>query len=91
MERAEVVTFLRAKASELLGAEDLAEGDALDGPAVDSLAVVELVMEVEDAYGVELAEEEVAAAATVGALADLVLGKVSGKIGKAGKAVGEGP
>jgi acyl carrier protein len=69
VERSEVLQVLREKAREVLGSEveDLA--------AADSLAVVELVMDVEDAFGVELSEAEVGAAGTLADLADLVLAK----------------
>ncbi|MCW2499794.1 MAG: hypothetical protein JWN87_1470 [Frankiales bacterium] len=64
-----MLQVLREKAREVLGSEveDLA--------AADSLAVVELVMDVEDAFGVELSEAEVGAAGTLADLADLVLAK----------------
>ncbi|MCW2600873.1 MAG: Phosphopantetheine attachment site [Frankiales bacterium] len=72
-----MLAVLREKASAVLGVEDLAEDESFTGRGVDSLAVVELVMDLEDAFGIELGEEEVAAAATVGALADVVVGKWS--------------
>ena len=74
MDRAEVVSLLQDKAVELLGVE-LAEGDAFRGPGIDSLAVVEYVMDVEDALGVELAEADVLAVPDLGGLADVVLAK----------------
>jgi acyl carrier protein len=77
MEREQVLTVLREKASELMGVDDLAEDQSFTGRGVDSLAVVELLMDLEDAFGIELAEDEVAGAATVGALVDVVVAKAS--------------
>jgi acyl carrier protein len=70
MEREEVQQVLREKALEVLGTEDLA--------GADSLAVVELVMDLEDAFGVELPEQEVVSAATLADLADVVLARLGG-------------
>ena len=74
MDRAEVVSLLQQKSQELLGRE-LAESDAFRGDGIDSLAVVELVMDVEDALGVELTEPEVLAAPDLGGLADVIVSK----------------
>lgn len=70
MEREEVQQVLREKALEVLGTEDLA--------GADSLAVVELVMDLEDAFGVELPEQQVVSAATLADLADVVLARLGG-------------
>lgn len=77
MERAEVVELLLARAAELLAAPDLTEADPFRGWGADSLALVEWVMDVEDALEVELSESEVLAAQSVGALADVILAKRS--------------
>ena len=74
MDRAEVVSLLQQKSQELLGRE-LAESDPFRGDGIDSLAVVELVMDVEDALGVELTEPEVLAAPDLGGLADVIVSK----------------
>jgi len=74
MERADVMQVLVAKAADLLEAE-LTESDAFVGQGIDSLAVVEFVMEVEDALGVELTETEVLAVPDLGGLADVILAK----------------
>jgi acyl carrier protein len=75
MERAQVLEVLVAKAAELLDAPGLAETDSFAGRGVDSLAVVEWVMDVEDATGVELTEAEVLAVPSLGALADVIVAK----------------
>jgi acyl carrier protein len=75
VERAEVLQVLVEKAAELLEAPDLTETDSFSGRGVDSLAVVEWVMDVEDALGVELTEAEVLAVPDLGALADVILAK----------------
>jgi acyl carrier protein len=74
VDRAEVVSLLQRKALELLGRE-LGEADAFRGDGIDSLAVVELVMDVEDELGVELAESEVVAVPDLGGLADVIVSK----------------
>ena len=75
MTRDEVVAVLLERAAHALEAPDLGEGDDFRGHGVDSLAVVEWVMDLEDALGVVLTETEVGAAPTVGALADVILAK----------------
>ena len=74
MERADVIQVLVAKAVEILDAE-LTESDRFVGTGVDSLAVVEFVMDVEDALAVELTEAEVLAVPDLGGLADVILAK----------------
>ena len=75
MERSDVLAVLVAKAAEVLEAEGLGEGDPFVGRGADSLALVEWVMEVEDALGVELTEAEVLAVPSLGALADVIVAK----------------
>ena len=75
MERGEVLRVLREKAAVVLGVEDIAETAPL--AQFDSLALVELVMDLEDALGIELPEQDVASAGTVGALVDLAVAKTS--------------
>jgi acyl carrier protein len=75
MDRAQVIEVLVAKAAELLDAPGLQEEDSFAGRGVDSLAVVEWVMDVEDATGVELTEAEVLAVPSLGALADVIVAK----------------
>jgi acyl carrier protein len=71
MDRSEVVAVLLERAAERLG--ELTENDPFQGQGVDSLAVVEWVLDVEDALGVELSEADVVAAPTLGALADVIV------------------
>ena len=74
MDRTAVVEIVLQRAAELLGAEQPGEDLALLGdPRVDSLAVVELVLALEDDLGVDLPEDEVVQAGTLGGLADLAL------------------
>jgi acyl carrier protein len=68
MERSEVLDQLRERAQDVLGTQELG--------GADSLAVVELAMDVEDAFGIELTEAEVSGAGSLEDLADLVLAKV---------------
>ena len=61
-----------------LAPEQLAEDATFrEDLAVDSLALVEYCMALEDALGVALPEDEVAATATVGEFTDLVAGKTA--------------
>lgn len=73
MDRVDVLTVLREKAATVVGPEELAEEARLVD--LDSLALVELTMDLEDAFGLELSEGDVAAAGTVGGLVDVVLAK----------------
>ena len=68
-----------AKAVELLevDASLLGDDDPFDALGVDSLALVEYALALEDVFDVELPEEEVAELATVGDLVEAVLAKVS--------------
>jgi acyl carrier protein len=77
MERSAVAEVVRATAVDLL---DLEPGQLHDDAtfaelAVDSLALVEYCMALEDRLGISLPEDEVAGTATVGAFTDLVAGK----------------
>lgn len=80
MERAEVLETMRAKAVELLevAADDVQEDKSfVHDLEVDSLSLVEYTMDLEDVFGIELPEEELADLATIGAFVDLVFAKVS--------------
>lgn len=78
MERAEVLQVLREKAVEMLEVEaDQVQEDKsfVDDLQVDSLSLVELTMELEDTFGVELPEEELVDVTTIGAFVDVILAK----------------
>jgi acyl carrier protein len=77
MGRDEVLAVLQEKATESLGIEGLLESDTFSGRGVDSLAVIELVMDLEDAFGIELSEQDVQGAADVGGLVDVVVAKTA--------------
>jgi acyl carrier protein len=79
MERAEVLQVVRDKAVEMLevDAEAVQEDKSfVDDLDVDSLSLVEYTMELEDAFGIELSEEELAGLKTIGALVDLIQTKL---------------
>lgn len=79
MERAEVLQVLRDKAVEMLEVEaDQVQEDKsfVDDLQVDSLSLVELTMELEDTFAVELPEEELADVKTIGAFVDVILAKL---------------
>lgn len=79
MERAEVFQVMRDKAAELLDVDpgELQEDRSFVGDlGVDSLSLVEYVMDLEDALGIELPEDEVVATRTIGAFLDLLVGKL---------------
>ena len=79
MERAEVMQVMRDKAEELLevSGDDLQEDKSfVDDLKVDSLSLVEYTMDLEDALGVELPEEELTDLKTIGAFVDLIMTKL---------------
>jgi acyl carrier protein len=80
MERAEVLQVLRDKAVEMLEveAEQVQEDKSfVDDLKVDSLSLVELTMDLEDQFGIELPEEELADVKTIGAFVDVLVEKVN--------------
>lgn len=80
MERAEVMQVLRDKAVEMLEVDADAvqeEKSFVDDLDVDSLSLVEYTMELEDAFGIELAEQELSGITTIGGFVDIILTKVA--------------
>ncbi len=80
MERAEVMQVLRDKAVEMLELEaDAVQEDKsfVEDLDVDSLSLVEYTMELEDAFGIELAEEDLTGITTIGGFVDIILTKVA--------------
>jgi len=78
MERAEVLQVVRERAVELLEVEAEAvqeDKSFVDDLQVDSLSLVELMMELEDVLGVELPEDELTGLTTIGGLVDLIVSK----------------
>ncbi len=78
MERAEVLQVLRDKAVEMLEVEaDQVQEDKsfVDDLQVDSLSLVEYTMELEDALGIELPEEELTDLKTIGEFLDVIMSK----------------
>lgn len=81
MERDEVMQVMRDKAVEMLEVEaDAVQEDKsfVDDLEVDSLSLVEYTMDLEDALGIELPEEELTGLTTIGAFLDLIMTKVPG-------------
>jgi acyl carrier protein len=82
MERAEVMQVLRDKAVEMLEVEPdqvQEEKSFVDDLKVDSLSLVEYTMDLEDAFGIELPEEELADVKTIGAFVDVIEKKIAAK------------
>ena len=80
MERGQVLELLRDKAVELLevAAEDVQEDRSFVADlGVDSLSLVELTMDLEDQFGIELPEEELADVTTIGAFVDVIEKKIA--------------
>ena len=80
MERAEVLQVLRDKAVEMLevSAEDVQEDKSfVDDLQVDSLSLVEYTMDLEDAFDIELPEEELVDVKTIGAFVDVIMAKAN--------------
>ncbi len=80
MERTEVLTVVRRLAGELLDADPASLTETthfVDDLAVDSLALIEYAMALEDALGVRLPEDELTRVQTVGELLDLLVTKAA--------------
>ena len=79
MERTAVFDVVRSTAVDLLDLEasQLTEDTTFGALSVDSLALVEYCMALEDALSVALPEDEVAQTATVGQFVDLVVRKTA--------------
>ena len=80
MERAEVLQVMREKAEQLLevAPEDVQEDKSfVDDLQVDSLSLVEYTMDLEDAFDIELPEEELVDVKTIGAFVDVILAKTN--------------
>lgn len=78
VERTEVLAVVRRLAAELLDAapDDITDATHfVDDLAVDSLALVEYAMALEDALKVRLPEDELTDVTTVGQLVDLLAAK----------------
>jgi len=82
MERAEVLQVLREKSVEMLEVEaDQVQEDKsfVDDLQVDSLSLVEYTMDLEDAFGIELPEEELVDVTTIGVFVDVLEKKLAAK------------
>ena len=80
MERAQVLQVLRDKAVEMLEVEAEAvqeDQSFVDDLDVDSLSLVEFTMELEDVFGIELAEQELVDVKTIGAFVDVIVAKTA--------------
>ena len=87
MERTEVLEVMREKAVTMLevAPEDVQEDRSfVDDLDVDSLSLVEYTMDLEDALGIELPEEELAEVKTIGAFLDVIMGKLDTALNKDG-------
>ena len=76
MERSEVLDVMREKAVEMLEVEPAAvqeDKSFVDDLKVDSLSLVEYTMDLEDAFGIELPEDELTDLKTIGAFVDLIM------------------
>ncbi len=79
MERTEVLDVMRDKAVEMLEVEpDAVQEDKsfVEDLKVDSLSLVEYTMDLEDAFGIELPEDELTDLKTIGAFVDLIMTKL---------------
>ena len=75
-----MLQVLREKAVEMLevDAEQVQEDKSfVDDLKVDSLSLVEMTMDLEDHFGIELPEEELVDVKTIGAFVDVIHAKVS--------------
>ena len=79
MERSEVLDVMREKAVDMLELEpDAVQEDKsfVDDLQVDSLSLVEYTMDLDDAFGIELPEDELTDLKTIGAFVDLIMVKL---------------
>ena len=75
-----MLQVLRDKAVEMLEVEaDQVQEDKsfVDDLKVDSLSLVEMTMDLEDHFGIELPEEELVDVKTIGAFVDVILAKAN--------------
>ena len=82
MTRDEVLAVLRDKAVEMLEveADQVTEDKSFVADLqVDSLSLVEYTMDLEDAFGIELPEEELTDVSTIGAFVDVIEAKLAAK------------
>ena len=79
MRRDEVRQLVVDRAVELLEVDPalLGDDDPFEALGVDSLALVEYALALEELFDVEIPEEEVAELLTVGALVDALVGKIA--------------
>jgi acyl carrier protein len=80
LSREEVLEKIRSHLSEELGIDDAEireESRFKEDLEADSLDLVELVMELEDGYGIRIAEDEAERIKTVGQAVDFVLSHAS--------------
>ena len=81
MERADALATIQDVAAEVLSVEPTRVTEAArfkEDLDADSLDLVELVMALEEEFGVEVPEEELEGVETVGQAYDLIAGKISG-------------
>ena len=82
MERAEALQVMRDKAVDLLEVDpdDVQEDRSfVDDLHVDSLSLVEYTMDLEDALGIELPEEELQGLTTIGGFLDVIMTRVQAR------------
>ena len=80
MTRDEVLAVMREKAVDMLEVDaDAVQEDKsfVDDLQVDSLSLVEYTMDLEDAFDIELPEEELTDVKTIGAFVDVILAKTN--------------
>ncbi len=81
MDRSEIESRLTKVLTEELGLDEsqiTMEADLEDDLEIDSLGVVELLMALEDAFGVKIPDEEAEDIRTVGETVDLLEAKLAG-------------
>ncbi len=82
MDRAQVLQVMRDKAAELLEldpAEVAEDKSFVKDLHVDSLSLVEYTMDLEDALGIELPEEELSGLTTIGGFLDVIMTRVQAR------------
>ena len=77
-ERSDVIELLQAACDQLLGAESprVTEDLALGSDSIDSLELIEVMIELEDRLGVRFGEDDFDDVATVGELVDVLMARL---------------
>jgi acyl carrier protein len=88
MERAAIIADLKVMISEYMGAEDRQQLETIDENVnvfntlnIDSIDLVDVVIQVENKYGIEIKNEAISGLNTLGKCADAIEARITEKAG----------